>query len=182
MKLLYPSFAPPEKWRDSTQKKKLESEDWRLLREKILKRYNYECAYCQYRSEKYQIVDHINGDPKDNNIENLQVICQMCNLIKHSGQGCVIQNVVDLYKKSKFNQNEVIKLTRLLRDQGKKDIDIISYLDLKYQVQFQMDKNYLKGLIGFITSRWSNSEMYNNWLKYHNKTKANNNQKLSEFE
>ncbi|MBI2148873.1 HNH endonuclease [Candidatus Woesearchaeota archaeon] len=98
MKQLYPSFAPPEKWRNKTQSKKLKSDEWRLLREKILKKDNYTCAYCQYRLEKYQIVDHINGDPEDNNLENLQTICQMCNIVKHAGQGCVIQDIVDLYR------------------------------------------------------------------------------------
>ena len=104
MKTLYPSFAPPEKWRNPKQTKRLEGGAWKLLRLNILLRGNYTCAYCGYKSEKYQIADHIDGDPENNDEKNLQVICQMCNLVKHAGQGCVIQGIVDLYEDSKFTK------------------------------------------------------------------------------
>ena len=64
MKTLFPSFAPPETWRNPGQTKKLEGEVWRVLRLKILQRDNYTCSYCGYKSEKYQIVDHIDGNPE----------------------------------------------------------------------------------------------------------------------
>ncbi len=168
-KELYPSFAPPEKWRDGFQKMKLNSEAWKLLRQKILVRDNFICAYCGYRSEKYQIVDHINGDPENNEASNLQVICQMCNLVKHSGQGCVIQGIVDLYGESKYNQNDVVRITREMRDKDASDVEIISFLGLKAKAEFKMDRTYLKGLYSFVTSRQSEAErdMYSNWLAYH---------------
>src|SRR3990167_6636220 len=103
MKILFPSFAPPERWRNSAQSKKLDGDEWKVLRQKILARDNFTCAYCGYRSDKYQIVDHIDGDPENNSDENFQIICQMCNLVKHSGQGIVLRKGVDLYKKSNFS-------------------------------------------------------------------------------
>ena len=139
MKILYPSFAPPQKWRNSKQAKRLEGDAWQTLRKKILERDNYTCAYCGYKSEKYQIVDYINGDPENNKDDNLQIICQMCNLVKHAGQGCVIRKVVELYGKSSYPQSEVIKLTRELRDRGKTDQEIIDFLGLKNKVDFKMD-------------------------------------------
>lgn len=170
MKTLYLSFAHPEKWRNNGQTRKLERRDWQVFRKKILGRYNYTCAYCSYKSQKYQIVDHIDGDPEKNTESNMQVICQMCNLIKHAGQGCEVQAVVDLYKKSKYNQNVIIKITRKMRDEGAKDSEIISVLQLKEKVPFKMDLRYLKNLFGFVSSRIPREkEMYYNWLMYHKK-------------
>lgn len=178
MKVLFPSFAPPEKWRSSSQSKKLEDEEWKALRQIILTRDNFTCAYCGYRSEKYQIVDHIDGDPENNADENFQIVCQMCNLIKHSGQGCVVQDIVDLYTESKYNQSDIVRITREMRDKGAVDEEIIRQLGLKNRAPFKMDREYLRKLFGFVTSRTGSAgDMYNNWLRYHqrflNKPNAN---------
>jgi len=178
MKVLFPSFAPPEKWRSSSQSKKLEDEEWKALRQIILTRDNFTCAYCGYRSEKYQIVDHIDGDPENNADENFQIVCQMCNLIKHSGQGCVVQDIVDLYTESKYNQSDIVRITREMRDKGAGDEEIIRQLGLKNRAPFKMDREYLRKLFGFVTSRTGSAgDMYNNWLRYHqrflNKPNAN---------
>lgn len=167
MKPLFLSFAPPEKWRNSGQTNRLEGEDWQKFRDKILKRDNYTCAYCGYSAEKYQIADHIDGNPENNNESNMQIICQMCNVIKHSGHGCVIQGVVDLYKKSKYNQNTVIKITRKMREEGATDSEIIEVLELDQKSEFKMYLNYLKNLFGFVRSRVPREkDMYYNWLRY----------------
>lgn len=167
-KMLYPSFAPPEKWRNSSQSKKLEGQAWQELRQKILARDNFTCAYCGYQSPKYQIVDHIDGNPENNDFSNLQVVCQMCNLVKHSGQGCVVQGIVDLYGSSKYTQNDIIRITREMRNKGKTDDEIIRFLGLKNKIPFKMDREYLKKSFGFVTSKRSKveDEMYNHWLDY----------------
>lgn len=178
MKPLILSFSPPETWRNSNQTKKLEGEAWQEFRKKILERNNYTCAYCGYKSQKYQIVDHIDGNPENNTESNMQVICQMCNLIKHAGQGCEVQAVVDLYKKSKYNQNIIIKITRKMRDEGSKDLEIIRVLELKERVPFKMDLRYLRKLVGFINSMQPiEKDMYYHWLNYHNKELKNENKK-----
>lgn len=173
MKKLTLSFAPPEKWRNKQQTKKLSQWEWRKKRQEILERDDYTCIYCGYKSSKYQIVDHIDGDPENNDNSNLQVVCQMCNLIKHSGMGVVVTEVVELYKKSNYNQNEIIKITREMRDKGKSDNEIINYLGLKEKVEFKQDINYLKKLYGFVSARRAKSgknDMYNGWLDFHNRT------------
>lgn len=108
-------------------------------------------------------------NPNNNNEKNLTTICQMCNLIMHSGQGCVVQGVVDLYRISKHNQNDIIKITREMRDERKSDDDIIKFLGLKEKMSFKMDKPYLKKLYGFVTSRSSRTRdgMYDHWKAYH---------------
>lgn len=165
MKKLFPSFAPPNKWRDDKQSKKLAGAEWSALRQRILVRDNYTCAYCGYRALSYQIVDHIDGDPENNAGSNLQIVCQMCNVVKHSGQGCIVQRVVDLYKHSSYNQNDAIRLTREMRSKGAKDEEIIAFLGLKETVPFKQDAEYLRPLFAFVTSRRSRQPgMYNNWL------------------
>ena len=176
MKPLYLSFAPPEKWRNPRQTKRLEGEAWQELRKKILERDNYTCVYCGYKSQKYQIADHIDGNPENNTNSNMQVICQMCNLIKHVGQGCEVQAVVDLYKKSKYNQNTIIKIIRKMRDESSNDVEIIRVLELKEKVPFKMDLRYLKRLFGFVSSRQPiEKDMYYHWLNYHKRELKNEN-------
>ena len=168
-KQLYPSYAPPEKWRNESQTRRLEGEEWRAIRQRILGRDNYKCAYCGYRAEKFQVVDHIDGDPENNADDNFQIVCQMCNCVKHSGQGCVLKGVVELYRNSWFSQNSLIILTRFLRDLGKSDEEIKKLLGLDEQVPFEMDREYLMPLFAFVTSRHTRSgdDMYDRWKEYH---------------
>lgn len=166
---LFPTFADPRLWRDQEQSEKFDQELWKSIRARILKRDNYTCQYCGYCSEKYQIIHHLDENPNNNNEDNLVTICQMCNVIMHSGQGCVVKGIVELYKESKFGQNEVIRITREMRDSGKSDGEIIQFLGLKNKVPFKMDKAYLRKLFGFVTSRDTRTgqDMYDRWKTYH---------------
>lgn len=178
---LLPTFANPLLWRDQGQSEKFDKELWQSVRARILRRDNNSCQYCGYRSEKYQIIHHLDENPNNHNDDNLVTICQMCNLIMHSGQGCVVKGVVELYKESKFAQNEVIRITREMRDEGKSDREIIEFLGLKSKVPFEMDKAYLKKLFGFVTSRATGTgqDMYDRWKAYHFSTIKS--QKLDSF-
>jgi len=169
LRKLFPTFADPDLWRDRRQKEKLDSDRWQRLRRRVLQRDDFTCQYCGYRSEKYQIVHHLDENPMNNDENNLTTICQMCNLIKHSGQGCKVKGIVDLYKESKYGQNDIIRITREMRDQGKSDEEIIKFLGLKYKVPFKMNKKYLKKLFGFVTSRSTGTgdDMYDRWKAYH---------------
>ena len=170
MKKLVLSYADPAKWRRPVGGKSLQTPEWKNTRIRILKRDDYTCQYCGYRAEKFQIVDHIDGNPDNNKDDNLQTICQMCNLIKHAGQGCVVKGIVDLYKESDYDQNEIIRITMEMGDQEKTDDEIISFLGLKHKVPFKMDKKYLKQLYGFVTSKstYAWDDMYDKWKVYYN--------------
>ena len=165
MKRLYPSFANPETWRNDIQEN-ITSEAWRKLRWNILKRDNYTCQYCGFRAEKWQIVHHIDGNPNNNEETNLETICSMCNLIHHSGQGCVVLGVVDLFRKSNYSQNEIIQITRKMRAKGKTDQEIINFFGLKEKVPFKMERQYLKKLYGFVTSRKTDQDWTQKGLEY----------------
>ena len=141
-------------WRTESDERFLKSSEWRkLLRPRILVRDDYTCTYCRYRGEKGMQVNHVNGNPKDNSSENLEVICADCHKISHSGLWCTVFDVVDVYEKSKYSQNEIIRLTRKMRRQGVSDREIISYLGLEQLVGWKQDLEYLKDKYGFITSR-----------------------------
>lgn len=182
MKTLYPSFANPETWRGNI-KENISKEEWKKLRFIILKRDNYTCQYCCFRAEKWQIVHHIDGNPNNNADKNLETICPMCNLIHHAGQGCVVQKIVDLYKTSKYSQNQIIQITRKMR--GKSDEYIIKFLKLNEKVPFKMDRNYLKKLFGFVTSGKTKQDWTQKALDYgyniKNKENIGTYQSLSKF-
>lgn len=184
MKKLYPSFANPETWRDNIIEE-ISKEEWKILRLVILKRDDYTCQYCGFRAEKWQIVHHIDGNPNNNKETNLETVCQMCNLIHHAGQGCVVQGIVDLYKKANFSQNEIIQITRNMRAERKSDEKIIAHLGLNEKVPFKMNKNYLKELFGFVTSRKAEQDWTQKSLEYGYKLQIikeeKPNQSLSKF-
>ena len=94
----------------------------------------------------------------------------MCNLIEHARMGCVLQGVVDLYKKAKYGQNEIVAKTRQLRAIGKTDAEIILELGLVEKVEFKQDWAYLKPLFGFLTSRKATDEKTNIALAYQYRT------------
>jgi len=165
MKQLYPSYANPNTWRTVTPDR-TRKEDWTQLRLKILERDDYSCQYCGFKCNKWQIVHHIDGNPNNNSHPNLMVVCQMCNLIEHAGMGCVLQGVTDLYRKAKYSQNEIVAKTRQLRAAGKTDTEIIRELGLEEKVQFKQDWNYLRPLIGFVTSKRATDSKTNIALEY----------------
>jgi len=165
-KALYPQFAPPETWRtrdfhiviDGKTNSRIvwHKEDplrWQKIRGRILSRDNHTCRYCGFEAPKWQVVHHIDGNPKNNGAQNLETVCPMCNLVLHAGRGCTVLRIVDLFKKSRHGQADVIRRTRVLRASGASDQDIITKLVLEEKVSFKMDRRYLRRLTAFVSSR-----------------------------
>ena len=141
-------------WRTEEDKRFMKSKKWKRIRNRILDRDNFTCQYCgSTRERQFLHINHTNGNPKDHTEKNLEVICAACHKIVHSGLWAMSFKTVDVYEKSKFNQNEIVRITGEMREKGKSDDEIIEFLGLKKKVPWKQDLNYLSSKFGFITSR-----------------------------
>ena len=142
-------------WKDEEDEKFRKSPEWKKIKDAIRKRDDYACRYCGYTNSSFKkiLVNRIDGNPKNNKYENLEAICNMCIMIIHSGFWCEIEKVVECYAESKFNQSEIIQITRTLRESECSDEEIVKFLQLEKRVLWEEDLPYLSKLYGFITSR-----------------------------
>ena len=140
-------------WRTDEDKKFMKTSEWKNIRKKILERDDNTCQYCGVRRETFMQINHVSGNPKDHSDENLEVICSACHKITHSGLWAVIFKTLDVYEESKYNQNDIVRITGQMRDEGKPDDEIVEFLGLKKKVPWEQDLNYLSTKFGFISSR-----------------------------
>jgi len=140
-------------WRTKDDKKFMKTAEWKGIRKIILERDNYTCQYCGIQRKDHMQVNHIDGTPKNHSEGNLEVICSSCHKITHSGLWAVVFNVLDVYEESKYDQNDIVRITGKMRDDRKSDDEIIEFLGLKKLVLWKQDLRYLSKLYGFITSR-----------------------------
>jgi len=99
----------PDKWKPRTLS--CNSSKWRKLRLEVLERDKYTCRFCGFQANKFMVVDHINGDPSDNNVSNLGTNCTACDTIKHCGFS-VRSYVCLVMVSSKLSQIEIVKKSR----------------------------------------------------------------------
>ncbi len=130
-------------WRTEDDKKFMRTVEWKNIRKKILERNNYTCQYCNVQRKDHMQINHIDGNPKNHSDKNLEVICSSCHKITHSGLWAVVFNVLDVYEESKYEQNDIVRITGKMRDEGKSDEEIIKFLGLKKPVPWKQDIEYL---------------------------------------
>ena len=140
-------------WRTDADKKFMKTAEWKRIRKKILERDSYTCNYCEIQRKDHMQINHIDGNPKNHSDENLEVICSSCHTINHSGLWAVVFKTLDVYEESKYPQNEIVRITGKMRNEGKSDKEIISFLGLKKKVPWKQDLDYLSTKFGFLTSR-----------------------------
>lgn len=142
-------------WRKDEDKKFLASATWKNRRKAVLMRDDYTCSYCGYKTENTRLlhVHHIDGVPKNHDFINLETLCNLCHMIIHSGLWASVYATLDIFEKASVSQEEVVRITRELREKGKLDEDIIKTCGLKNKVSWKQDLDYLKTKIGFVSSR-----------------------------
>jgi len=147
-------------WRTEEDKKFMRTVEWKTIRKSILERDDYTCQYCGVHRKDHMQINHIDGNPKNNAGDNLEVICSSCHKITHSGLWAVVFKVLDVYEESKYDQNDIVSITGKMRDDGKSDEEIIEFLELKKPVMWKQDLKYLSKLYGFISSQKMNKKNY----------------------
>jgi hypothetical protein len=152
-KKLINSISPPSLWRHSIERHPPTRDGWRQKRLRIYKRDKHRCVYCGYHSKSGLHIHHANRNPNDNRIGNLETVCAMCHLILHAGYAAEVLGILDFYAVAKYNQNDIVSLTRKLRAKGMHDKQIRIVLGLRERRPFLADPQYLAHLIGFISSR-----------------------------
>ena len=140
-------------WRTQEDKKFMKSAEWKRIRKEILARDDSTCQYCGIKRTTHMQINHIDGNPKNHFQENLEVICSSCHKITHSGLWATVFCILDVYEKSNYNQNDIIKITGKMRDQSQFDDEIIKFLGLKNMVPWKQDLDYLAPKFGFISSK-----------------------------
>lgn len=130
------------------------------IRQKILQRDDHTCQYCNLKQTIRMQVNHIDGNPKNHSDDNLETICSQCHMITHSGLWSVVFKTLDVYKESKYTQNQIIIITREMRNQAKNDDEIIKFLSLKIRLPWKQDLKYLESKFGFISSRSTQQNKY----------------------
>jgi len=143
-------------WRTDEDKKFMKTAKWKNIRQEILERDDYTCQYCGTQRKTHMQINHIDGSPKNHSDENLEVICAACHKISHSGLWAAIFKILDVYEEAKYDQNEIVRITGEMREDGKSDKEIIEFLGLKKKVPWKQDLDYLSSKFGFITSRQMN--------------------------
>jgi HNH endonuclease len=140
----------------------INSTEWKQVRKIILERDNYQCYFCNIRASKYMIIDHINGDATNNSLENLRVLCSMCDTIRHSGLAG-IKGTLEVWI-SNVNQLEIVQKTREFYLQKKrfpspKEIDYYSQKTSLFPIDVATLENEevpveWKGYKGFFTKEF----------------------------
>lgn len=101
------SVIPPESWRMNSGVRLEDSKDWKNIRLSILKKYDFTCGFCGFRSLKYMEVHHKNGIWWNDSIENLVPVCPLCHSCFHIGLAGTMKNGI-LVEMSSFIRQEDI--------------------------------------------------------------------------
>lgn len=89
---------------------------FKSMRPKILKRDDFSCQFCGFRSQKYQEVHHIDDNHDNNNENNLITTCSLCHACFHVGFSGLNNRGTIIYLNPKLGitQAELNQLVRTL--------------------------------------------------------------------
>ncbi len=64
--------------------KERDPEEWKHIRNQVLKRDNSTCVYCSWKAQRFQQVNHI-GAEDNHSLDNLETVCAACHAVLHIG-------------------------------------------------------------------------------------------------
>jgi len=73
------------KWRMDDEHADEADTEFAKIREEMLKRDNYTCRFCGFRSSKYQEIHHFDDNHQNNTPANLVTVCTLCHQVHHIG-------------------------------------------------------------------------------------------------
>jgi len=74
-----------EIWRGNDTNIESSDEEFKMIRQDVLKLNRYACRFCGFESKKYQHVHHRDNDHRNNTKANLLVACVYCHYAHHVG-------------------------------------------------------------------------------------------------
>lgn len=73
-------------WRGEDEASAQADERFKAVKPKVLKRDDFCCAFCGFKSRKWQEVHHRDGDHHNHDPRNLVTICSFCHMVFHIGR------------------------------------------------------------------------------------------------
>ncbi len=86
------------------------SPQWRAIKDKVLKRDNFECRFCGLRLSKFIVMDHMDGRADNNDLANFGLNCPLCDKIRHCGLAGIHGDLV--VRVSSIPQVDIIRNTQ----------------------------------------------------------------------
>lgn len=106
------------------------TKDFEKIRASVLKRDDYTCQFCGFKSNKFQEVHHVDDNHKNNDPSNLITACPLCHQVYHiwfAGK----HKMGTIVRIPELSQIELNNLTRILWiAQMSSDIHIKKYAEL----------------------------------------------------
>lgn len=127
------------------------------LREDVLKRDHYRCSMCGYR---FLEVHHIDGNPSNDQLENLATLCQSCHLKAHGKD--FTRPLQDLASKLSEIIREVLIKADLMRIRIPRKITVFLH-EKTAEIKMPMTDDDLKKIKELMIKRIVDSTWYKLW-------------------
>ncbi|CND60645.1 HNH endonuclease [Yersinia enterocolitica] len=135
-------------WRQDDEHADEFDTEFQEIRTTVLKRDNYTCKFCTFKSLHYQEVHHIDDDHSNNSPSNLVTVCSLCHQVHHLGIVAIkgsgfISYIPEL---TQTEINWIVRTIFVLLHNLKKDDPVINQLHSLYSVFQERGADTLKGV------------------------------------
>lgn len=100
-------------WRKDDEHADIADAKFIKIRAEVLKRDQYTCRFCNFKSAKYQEIHHIDNNHKNNELQNLLTVCNLCHQVHHLGM-CAMRNGGFIAVIPELTQTEINNIVRAI--------------------------------------------------------------------